>query len=188
VQPYTPLELAGRDIYIREGCIGCHTQMIRTLRAETERYGEYTRAGEGIYDRPFLWGSKRTGPDLAREGVIRPMAAWHYQHMADPRAVAPGSVMPAYPWLLTDDTDIASLPDRMRALAGMPIYTPYSKPRIANAEQEARTQAEAIADQLRSQDQRLAGETRLADKEIVALIAYLQRLGTDLGKPTTAGK
>ena len=188
VQPYTPLELAGRDIYIREGCIGCHTQMIRTLRAETERYGEYTRAGEGIYDRPFLWGSKRTGPDLACEGVIRPMAAWHYQHMADPRAVAPGSVMPAYPWLLKDETDVASLPARMRALAGMPIYTPYPPPRIAGAVQEAKTQAEAIAAQLRSQDQRLAGEAGLADKEIVALIAYLQRLGTDLGKPTPAGK
>jgi len=187
VTPYTPLELTGRDIYIREGCSGCHTQMIRTIRAEVERYGEYTRPGEGIYDRPFLWGSKRTGPDLAREGVLRPMAAWHYQHMLDPESVSPGTVMPAYPWLISDDLDLSDLQAKLSALAGTPIYTPYSPKQIVNAVADAKTQALAIAAQLRSEDQRLSDVQGLENKEIIAMIAYLQRLGTDLGK-TSPGK
>jgi cytochrome c oxidase cbb3-type subunit I/II len=186
VEPYTPLELTGRDIYIREGCVGCHTQLIRTLRAETERYGgEYTRPGEGIYDRPFLWGSKRTGPDLAREGVLRPSIAWQWLHLGNPRAVAPGSIMPSYPWLLSDDTDLTSLPDKMRALAGMPIFTPYSNEAIAHALRDAEIQAKAIADELRK-EQRVDIEG-VERKEAIALIAYLRRLGTDLGKPASSG-
>ena len=109
VKPYTPLEVLGRDIYIREGCVGCHSQMIRPFRSETERYGEYSKAGEFVYDHPFLWGSKRTGPDLHRIGGKYP-DAWHYNHMEDPRSTSPGSIMPRYPWLLTQklDTDLAA--------------------------------------------------------------------------------
>ena len=103
VKPYTPLEVMGRDIYIREGCVGCHSQMIRPFRSETERYGDYSKAGEFVYDHPFLWGSKRTGPDLQREGGKYP-DAWHYNHMDDPRSTSPGSIMPRYSWLLTQKT------------------------------------------------------------------------------------
>jgi cytochrome c oxidase cbb3-type subunit I/II len=191
VQPYTPLELTGRDIYIREGCVGCHTQMIRTIRAETERYGgEYTRPGEGIYDRPFLWGSKRTGPDLAREGVLRPSAAWQYVHLGNPRAVAPGSIMPSYPWLLTNETDFSLLEPKLRALAGPPIFTPYKRDLIVHAREDAEAQALRVAAQLRQEDPRLKDARGLERQEAIALIAYLQRLGTDLGKPapTTAGR
>ena len=102
VKPYTPLEVMGRDIYIREGCVGCHSQMIRPFRSETERYGEYSKAGEFVYDHPFLWGSKRTGPDLHRVGGKYP-DAWHYNHMDDPRSTSPGSIMPRYSWLLTPE-------------------------------------------------------------------------------------
>ncbi|MCK6487683.1 MAG: cytochrome-c oxidase, cbb3-type subunit I [Planctomycetes bacterium] len=192
VQPYTPLELTGRDIYIREGCVGCHTQMIRTLRAEVERYkdpaadkGEYTRAGEHIYDRPFLWGSKRTGPDLAREGLIRPSASWHYFHMLDPNGFIgnpdPPTPMPTYGWLHRDDMDLSDVGRKLAVLAGPPVYTPYSKEQVAGAEKDARAQAERIAAELRKQP-RLADSKDLEKKEIIALIAYLQRLGTDLGK------
>ena len=104
VKPYTPLEVLGRDIYIREGCVGCHSQMIRPFRSETERYGEYSKAGEFVYDHPFLWGSKRTGPDLHRVGGKYP-DAWHFHHMDDPRSTSPGSIMPPYPWLLTQKLD-----------------------------------------------------------------------------------
>ncbi|MCB0486813.1 MAG: cytochrome-c oxidase, cbb3-type subunit II, partial [Flavobacteriaceae bacterium] len=105
VQPYTPLELEGRDIYVREGCLGCHSQMIRPFRSETERYGDYSMSGEFIYDRPFLWGSKRTGPDLQREGAgkLKKSDAWHYNHMLEPVSMSPGSIMPTYPWLHEDD-------------------------------------------------------------------------------------
>ena len=124
VKPYTPLEVLGRDIYIREGCLGCHSQMIRPFRSETERYGEYSKAGEFVYDHPFLWGSKRTGPDLHRVGGKYP-DAWHYNHMDDPRSTSPGSIMPRYPWLLTQklDTDVAAgahqgAAQRRRAVSG----------------------------------------------------------------------
>ena len=109
VHPYTPLEVIGRDIYIREGCVGCHSQMIRPFRSETERYGEYSKAGEFVYDHPFLWGSKRTGPDLHREGAKYP-DAWHYNHMDDPRTTSPGSIMPRYSWLLNQKLDTNSIP------------------------------------------------------------------------------
>jgi cytochrome c oxidase cbb3-type subunit I/II len=181
VKPYTPLEIAGRDIYIREGCNTCHTQMIRTLRAEVERYGPYTRAGEMIYDRPFLWGSKRTGPDLWREGGKR-NHRWHWDHMEDPTATVTGSTMPRYPWLYDDATDYASLPSKIGVLAGAPLWTPYEGRALSDPVADAKAQAARVADELREQ---LPAESRQAvdaDREIIALIAYLQRLGTDLPK------
>ena len=127
VKPYTPLELLGRDIYIREGCMGCHSQMIRPFRSETERYGEYSKAGEFVYDHPFLWGSKRIGPDLHRVGGKYPNA-WHYNHLDDPRATSPGSIMPRYPWLLSQKLETNSLPARISILlrrVGVPYPTGY---------------------------------------------------------------
>jgi len=186
VTPYTPLELTGRDIYIREGCSNCHTQMIRTLRAETERYGgQYTRPGEGIYDRPFLWGSKRTGPDLGREGVLRPSAAWHYYHLQRPSSMSTVTVMPNYPWLISDDMDLSDIGTKLAVLAGMPMFTPYKAADIEQAESNARAQALVVANELRKEP-RLKDDKDLEKKEIVAVIAYLQRLGTDLGKPSPA--
>jgi cytochrome c oxidase cbb3-type subunit I/II len=185
VRPYTGLELTGRDIYIREGCSGCHTQMVRTLRAETERYqGEYTRMGEHIYDRPFLWGSKRTGPDLAREGVSRPGALWHYNHFENPQVV-PGSIMPVYAWLCRDEMDLSTLSRKLAVLAAPPLFTPYTASEITNAVAEARAQATVIADELRKQEN-LANKPDLEKKEVIALIAYLKRLGRDLKNPSPA--
>ncbi|HEX3132511.1 MAG TPA: cytochrome-c oxidase, cbb3-type subunit II, partial [Planctomycetota bacterium] len=182
VTPYTPLELTGRDIYIREGCSVCHTQMIRTLRAEMERYGgQYSRAGEFIYDRPFLWGSKRTGPDLAREGVLKPGAAWHYDHLQRPRSVSPGSIMPNYSWLTRNDMDLSSLSRKLEVLASFPMNTPYSPDEVRGAVEAAKKQAKVIGDELRSIDKYKALDG-LDNKEIIAVIAYLKRLGTDLNK------
>jgi len=176
VEPYTPLELQGRDIYIREGCVGCHSQMIRPFRAETERYGEFSKSGEFIYDRPFLWGSKRTGPDLHRVGGKYP-DSWHYNHMIDPETMSPGSIMPPYPWLATDDLDTTTTAAKIRVL--QTLGTPYGRgyDRIAN--QDLRKQAAQVVESLNKDG--VEGE-RLEDKEIVALIAYLQRLGTDIKK------
>ena len=123
VKPYSSLELLGRDIYIREGCVGCHSQMIRPFRSETERYGDYSKAGEFVYDHPFTWGSKRTGPDLHRVGGKYP-DAWHYNHMDDPRSTSPGSIMPRYPWLLTQKLDTTSLPARIKALRSVGVPYP----------------------------------------------------------------
>lgn len=172
VKPYTPLELVGRDIYIREGCNNCHSQMIRPLRAETERYGEYSKAGEFVYDHPFLWGSKRTGPDLHRIGGKYPNL-WHLRHMEDPRAMVSGSIMPAYPWLLTDPIAFAGISHKVAAMTK--IGVPYTDAEVQSAESDARTQAQSIADDLAK-----SGAQQMADKEITALIAYLQRLGTDI--------
>ncbi|MBU0679151.1 MAG: cytochrome-c oxidase, cbb3-type subunit I [Verrucomicrobia bacterium] len=173
VKPYTALEMLGRDIYIREGCVGCHSQMIRPFRSETERYGEYSKAGEYVYDHPFLWGSKRTGPDLHRVGRKYP-DAWHYNHLKDPRLTSPGSIMPSYSWLLTRDLDTSSMPSRIGALrkVGVPYPGGYEMSAFAEMEQ----QANDIAGSLK------AGGVSEADpkKEIVAVIAYLQRLGTDI--------
>jgi len=172
VKPYSPLELLGRDIYIREGCVGCHSQMIRPFRSETERYGEYSKAGEFVYDHPFLWGSKRTGPDLHRVGGKYP-DAWHYNHLEDPRATSPGSIMPRYPWLLTQTLDTTALPARINALrrVGVPYPVGYESTAVADLE----LQAGKVATNL------LAGTIKAApDKEIIAVIAYLQRLGTDI--------
>ncbi|MFN0176548.1 MAG: cytochrome-c oxidase, cbb3-type subunit I [Saprospiraceae bacterium] len=174
VKPYTPLELAGRDIYIREGCVGCHSQMIRPFRDETERYGEYSKSGEYIYDRPFLWGSKRTGPDLQREGGRNP-DSWHYNHMDDPTDLSPGSIMPAYPHLLTDKLDLSDLPAKITVLRklGTPYSKDFEKYAISNAQEQAQKIAKNLADQG-------VKDQNIEDKEIIAIIAYLQRLGTDI--------
>ena len=172
VKPYTPLEVLGRDLYIREGCVGCHSQMIRPFRSETERYGEYSKVGEFIYDHPFLWGSKRTGPDLHRVGGKYP-DAWHYNHMDDPRATSPGSIMPRYPWLLTQKLDTSSLPARIAALRKVGV--PYPQGYESKALAELQLQSLKVVTNLQT------GLVKAApDKEIVALIAYLQRLGTDI--------
>ena len=174
VKPYTPLELTGRDLYIREGCVGCHSQMIRPFRSETERYGEYSKSGEYIYDRPFLWGSKRTGPDLMREGGKYP-DSWHYNHMMDPTTMSPGSIMPAYPHLLEDPLDLTGLPGKITALRT--LGTPYARDFEKYAVTNAQEQALKIAANLATQGVKDQG---IENKEIVAIIAYLQRLGTDI--------
>ncbi len=176
VTPYTPLELEGRDIYIREGCVGCHSQMIRPFRAETERYGEFSKSGEFIYDRPFLWGSKRTGPDLHRVGG-KYSDAWHYNHMLEPESMSPGSIMPTYPWLLEDDLDLSSTAKKIRVL--QTLGTPYPEGFDQIAVDVAKRQAKGIADNLRSTG---ITQENVDNKEIIAVIAYLQRLGTDISK------
>ncbi|MEZ5283675.1 MAG: cytochrome-c oxidase, cbb3-type subunit II [Vicinamibacterales bacterium] len=173
VHPYTPLEVVGRDIYIREGCYNCHSQMVRPFRYETERYGEHSKAGEYVYDHPFQWGSKRTGPDLHRVGGSYP-SLWHVRHMQRPQSTTPGSVMPAYPHLLTDPYDTSLLGAKMRALRTVGV--PYTDGEIADAVSASQIQARRIAAEVEAQQ----GPPGLADKEIVALTAYLQRLGTDI--------
>ena len=181
VQPYTPLELEGRDIYIREGCVGCHSQMIRPFRSETERYGEYSKSGEFIYDRPFLWGSKRTGPDLHRIGGKYP-DSWHYNHMLDPESMSPGSIMPPYPWLLEDDLDTRYTAKKVQVLQF--LNTPYPENYDLIVIEEIEAQSKIVADRLRADGIEQEG---LEQKEIIAVIAYLQRLGTDIKpKPQAA--
>lgn len=172
VKPYTPLELEGRDIYIREGCNTCHSQMVRPFRSETERYGEYSKAGEFVYDHPFVWGSKRTGPDLHRVGGKYPHF-WHYLHMQDPTSMSPGSLMPVYPWLLTNDLDAGNIGAKISALRS--IGVPYPAGYEQRAPEELRLQAEQIAAELMK-----GGAPAEPQKEIIALTAYLQRLGTDI--------
>jgi cytochrome c oxidase cbb3-type subunit I/II len=167
--PYTPLELAGRDIYVSEGCYNCHSQMIRTLVPDVLRYGDYSRLGESIYDHPYQWGSKRTGPDLARVGGKYPNV-WHLRHMEDPRTVSVGSNMPNYPWLLTKDADVAALTKKLAVQRTLGIPYPNWTP-----EQIARRVSEQAASI--SADLRTAGAYVAPEKEIVALIAYLQQLG-----------
>lgn len=152
MKPYSALQLAGRDVYLREGCYGCHSQMIRPFRAETERYGHYSVAGESVYDHPFQWGSKRTGPDLARVGG-RYSDTWHRDHLIDPRSVVPESNMPSYSWLLKAKVDASGMAPRMQAMRTLGV--PYSEEEIAKAAAE------------------VEGKT-----EMDALIAYLQVLGT----------
>ncbi len=171
VTPYAPLEVAGRDIYIREGCYLCHSQMVRPMRAEMLRYGEWTRAAEYQYDRPFLLGSRRLGPDLQRVGQKYP-DAWHYEHMRDPRATSPGSVMPTYPWLHRDKIDPADVTASMAALAK--LGTPYTTTEEGAVTARLRSDGQMIVDNLAQ-----AGITAAWDDEIVALIAYLQRLGVE---------
>ena len=177
VKPYTPLELQGRDIYVREGCYVCHSQMVRPFRAEIERYGEYSKAGEFVYDHPFQWGSKRTGPDLHRIGAKYP-DSWHYNHMEDPRSMSPGSLMPPYPFLLEAPLDTASTAPKIRAM--MTLGVPYEEGYDKIANEDLMKQADQITESLRQ-----SGIKTKSDKEIVALIAYLQRLGTDI--KTTKG-
>ncbi len=171
VTPYTPLEVAGRDIYVREGCYLCHSQMIRPMRAEMLRYGEWTRAAEYQYDRPFLLGSRRLGPDLQRVGKKYP-DAWHYEHMRDPRSTSPGSVMPPYPWLHDDKIDAADIGASIRALSK--LGTPYvgTTNELVGASMQA--QAQGVLQSLSA-----AGITAEWDDEIIALTAYLQRLGVE---------
>ncbi len=184
VKPYTALELHGRDIYVAEGCYNCHSQMIRPFRSETERYGEYSKAGEFVYDHPFQWGSKRTGPDLAREGVktgkLYKPNLWHYNHLLDPQKVSPGSIMPHYPWLVTKDIDYNATEAKINAMRAMGV--PYKADFDLKAKNELMTQAHSISDELKAQ-----GVTVKANKQIIAVIAYLQRLGTDIYK-TEEGK
>jgi cytochrome c oxidase cbb3-type subunit I/II len=180
VKPYTPLELQGRDIYIREGCSNCHSQTVRPFRSETERYGEYSKAGEFVYDHPFLWGSKRTGPDLAREGG-KYGNAWHYNHLMDPRLMSPGSIMPNYDWLLTQTLDTTTTIAKINAMRtlGVPYAAGYEK--IANRDLDK--QANEIAANLYTDHIKIKN-----DKEVIAIIAYLQRLGTDIKANKTASK
>ncbi len=173
VKPYSPLELQGRDIYIREGCNVCHSQMIRPFRNETERYGEYSKAGEFVYDYPFLWGSKRTGPDLHRVGGKYP-DSWHYNHMLDPTSTSDGSIMPPYPWLFDNTLDNSDLASKISVLQtlGVPYAEGYGE---AQAQKDLDKQAQIVVKNLKEADIEIE-----KDKEIIAVIAYLQRLGTDI--------
>ncbi len=176
VKPYTPLELHGRDLYVREGCYVCHSQMIRPFRAETERYGEYSKAGEFVYDHPFQWGSKRTGPDLAREGGKYP-DSWHYNHMDDPRTMSPGSIMPPYPHMLDRDLDISTTEKNINVMRTLGVPYPAGYEKIANNDlekQSKKIQANLKKDGIQVSDK----------KEIIAMIAYLQRMGVDIKAST----
>jgi cytochrome c oxidase cbb3-type subunit I/II len=201
VKPYTPLELEGRDIYIREGCNNCHSQMIRPFRSEVMRYGEYSKAGESVYDHPFLWGSKRTGPDLAREGVPgKPNNGgrsddWHFNHMWDPQSTSDGSIMPGYKWIIRDKLDTSATQDKMRAMQTLGV--PYTDAEVEKAMESIEKQASKIeANLMKNEDIKKTFDQLKAskdsdfvpakDREIVALIAYLQRLGTDITKQDNA--
>jgi len=182
MRPYTPLEQIGRDIYVREGCYGCHSQMIRTLRDEVERYGHYSLAAESMYDHPFQWGSKRTGPDLARVGG-KYSDQWHAEHMMKPQALVPGSVMPGYPWLASTPLQAGDVADRMRTLKIVGV--PYTDEMIAKAEQDLRAQVSPNSRPSRELVQRYTKAKVLSydrtggpePTELDALIAYLQVLG-----------
>jgi cytochrome c oxidase cbb3-type subunit I/II len=181
VKPYTPLELQGRDIYIREGCNTCHSQWVRPFRSETERYmGEYSKAGEYVYDHPFLWGSKRTGPDLMRIGGKYP-DSWHYYHMMDPRTMSPGSIMPKYQWLSEQDLDMSTTIKKLKAMKTLGV--PYTQYEIDNGNNNLMAQSKIIADNLKKE-----GIALDSHKEMIAIIAYLQRMGTDIKKNKTANK
>ncbi len=174
VTPYTPLELAGRDIYVAEGCYNCHSQMVRPIRAETERYGEYSKPGEFVYDHPFQWGSRRIGPDLHRIGGKYPHL-WHVRHMQDPRSTVPQSIMPPYAWMLEAPLPFDEIQAKVDVMAMLGV--PYGEA-VKDAEGMARRQAASIAREIEAQ----GGPADLGDKQIIALIAYLQRLGTDINK------
>ena len=182
VRPYTPLELAGRDIYIREGCYTCHSQMVRPLRDEVERYGHYSLAAESMYDHPFQWGSKRTGPDLARVGG-KYSDAWHKDHLIDPRSVVPESVMPPYAFLAEKALDYRDIKEKIRAMTRVGV--PYTQEMIDNATEDLETQADPFASPTQIQA-RYGAKTLKRDfdgepekiTEMDALVAYLQMLGT----------
>ena len=188
VKPYTPLELEGRDLYIREGCVGCHSQMVRPFRSEVERYGEYSKAGEFVYDHPFLWGSKRTGPDLHRIGG-KYSDNWHLDHMYDPQSTSSGSIMPAYQWLIRNELDKSQTEAKMETMVKLGV--PYTEEDIANAQQHMAEQGAKIEKNLYTNpdfveayeaDKQAGGVefVEMRNREIVAMIAYLQRLGTDI--------
>jgi cytochrome c oxidase cbb3-type subunit I/II len=180
VKPYTPLELAGRDIYIREGCYTCHSQMVRPFRWETDRYGEYSKIGEFVYDHPFQWGSRRTGPDLARAGVTGgpyyKNAAWHYSHFMDPQKMNAQTIMPKYSWFISKDIDINVIPAKIRAMKtlGVPYPDGYDKLAV----DDLKKQAAQIADELKA-----SGITVDPGKQVIAVIAYLHKLGRDISAP-----
>jgi cytochrome c oxidase cbb3-type subunit I/II len=177
VKPYTPLELQGRDIYTREGCYTCHSQMIRPFRSETVRYGEYSKAGEFVYDHPFQWGSKRTGPDLAREGTgdLKKSDAWHFNHMENPQDISPGSVMPGYSFMIDKLLDTSSTPAKIRAMRTLGV--PYAAGYENKANKDLMVQANRISASLLKDSIQVKPTA-----EIIAIIAYLQRLGTDIEK------
>jgi len=191
VQPYTPLELEGRDIYIREGCVGCHSQMIRPFRSEVERYGEYSKAGEYVYDHPFLWGSKRTGPDLFRVGG-KYSDSWHLNHFYDPQSISAGSIMPSYKWIILNELDKSETENKMEVMVNLGV--PYTPQDIARAQEWMTEQGISIEENLHSDpdfarnyeaNKANAKENNvefveMRNREIVALIAYIQRLGTDI--------
>lgn len=182
VKPYTPLELHGRDIYVAEGCYTCHSQMVRPFRDEVKRYGEYSKAGEFVYDHPFQWGSKRTGPDLARVGG-KYNHAWHFNHMYEPTSTSSGSIMPRYPWLFTQGIDIRRTPKMIRAMQTFDI--PYDAGYANRANADLEDQAKEISSELMQNEGiqqivELEGIKSLEYSKIVALIAYLQRIGTDI--------
>ncbi|TCC90172.1 cytochrome-c oxidase, cbb3-type subunit I [Pedobacter frigiditerrae] len=172
VKPYSALELQGRDVYIREGCVNCHSQTVRPFRSETERYGEYSKAGEFVYDHPFLWGSKRTGPDLHRIGG-KYSNAWHFNHLLDPTSMSPGSIMPSYQWLISQKLDTTTTASKIRAMQTLGVPYEEGFDQIANS--SLKKQADTIAKDLRQNNIKVT-----SDKEIIAVIAYLQRLGTDI--------
>tara|TARA_B100000809_G_scaffold237763_1_gene257890 strand:+ start:60968 stop:63151 length:2184 start_codon:yes stop_codon:yes gene_type:complete len=191
VKPYTPLELEGRDLYIREGCVGCHSQMIRPFRSEVERYGEYSKAGEFVYDHPFLWGSKRTGPDLHRIGM-KYSDSWHFNHMYDPQSTSPGSIMPRYQWLTANTLDTSDTQSKMEVMGTLGV--PYTDAEVENGLVNLKAQALQVEKNLQQdpsfvENYKAEKEAAIADgeefvpiykREIVAMIAYLQRLGTDI--------
>ena len=191
VKPYSPLELEGRDIYIREGCVSCHSQMVRPFRSEVERYGEYSKSGEYVYDHPFLWGSKRTGPDLHRIGG-KYSDNWHLNHMYDPQSTSSGSIMPSYKWLINTELDKSLTERKMEAMVTLGV--PYTEEEIARAQEWMDEQGTKIETNLYSDpdfvktyeaDKKYAQENgeefvEMRNREIVAVIAYLQRLGTDI--------
>lgn len=200
VKPYTPLELEGRDLYIREGCVNCHSQMIRPFRSEVERYGEYSKSGEYVYDHPFLWGSKRTGPDLMRVGG-KYSDNWHFNHMWDPQSTSAGSIMPSYKWLFDNKPmNYSETQKKMEVMVQLGV--PYTQEEIANASKLVKEQAAKIEKSLYTdpdfvksyeESKKAAAKrgeqfTEMKDREIIALIAYLQRLGTDIKIKTTADK
>ncbi len=182
VKPYTPLELQGRDIYVREGCYVCHSQMVRPFRSETERYGEYSKAGEFVYDHPFQWGSKRTGPDLGREGIgnLKKSDGWHFRHFREPQSMSLGSVMPAYPHLLTDDLDISTTEAKINAMRTLGV--PYEKGYEKQANDDLAAQAVKISNNLASEAEPIKVSPK---KEVIALIAYIPRLGVDINNNKT---
>lgn len=178
--PYTPLQVAGRDIYVREGCMTCHSQMVRPFRDETLRYGEWSHAAEYSWDRPFLLGSRRIGPDLHRVGGKYP-DAWHVAHMQDPRSTSPGSIMPVYDWLLEwriDPNDVSNSLSALRTLG-----TPYTDDQVENTASALKAEAQPMVERLAEAEIDLPW-----DAEVIALTAYLQRLGTDRPKSTVASK
>ncbi|MDB5203686.1 MAG: ccoN [Ferruginibacter sp.] len=177
VKPYTPLELQGRDLYVREGCYTCHSQMIRPFRSETERYGEYSKAGEFVFDRPFQWGSKRTGPDLAREGTgnLKKSNGWHFRHFREPSSMSEGSVMPPYAFMMVDNLDTSTTGAKIRAMQTLGV--PYEKGFDKLANKVLMAQANEIVQNLATDSIRIS-----PNKEVIAIIAYLQRMGTDISQ------